>query len=73
MSNWQNVQFNTDLFSNMQKYLYTEQVAWLKAWLSKWNLKRESFYKGKGQVGILNLVKVAEEVLQGENQITKIK
>jgi hypothetical protein len=23
LSNWQNVQFNTDLFSDMQKYLYT--------------------------------------------------
>ncbi len=27
LSNWQKVQFNTDLFSDTQKYLYTEK--WL--------------------------------------------
>ncbi len=27
VSNWQKVQLNTDLFSDMQKYLYTNQMA----------------------------------------------
>ncbi len=31
LSNWQKVQFKTDLFSDMQKYLYTKELAGLKA------------------------------------------
>ncbi len=30
LSNWQKVQLNTDLFSGMQKYLYTNPMAQLK-------------------------------------------
>ncbi len=30
VSNWQKVQLNTHLFSDTQKYLYTNQMAWLK-------------------------------------------
>jgi len=37
MINWQKVHLNTDLFSDTQRYLYTKQMAWLKAWLNKWN------------------------------------
>ncbi len=31
LSNWQKVQLNTDLFSDTQKYLYTENMALLKS------------------------------------------
>jgi hypothetical protein len=37
MSNLQKVQLNTDLFSETREYLYTEKLAWLKAWLNKLN------------------------------------
>ncbi len=30
MSNWQKVQLNTDLFSDTQKYLSANQMAWSK-------------------------------------------
>ncbi len=30
--NWQKVQLNTDLFSDMKKYLYTREMALFKAW-----------------------------------------
>ncbi len=30
VSNWQKVQYNTDLFLDMQEYLYNSQVAGLK-------------------------------------------
>ncbi len=42
-SNWQKVQFNTDLFSDTQKYLYTNELAWLKDWLKQMRLKEGSF------------------------------
>jgi hypothetical protein len=35
LSNWEKVHLNTDLFSDMQKYLYTKEMARLKAWLNK--------------------------------------
>ncbi len=42
LSNWQKVQLNTDLFSDMQKYLYTEK--WLNENIVRWiGLKVSAF------------------------------
>jgi len=64
LSNLQKVRLNTDLFSDMQKYLYTNQTISLTD-----NIKKgEGFNHGRAEVlAILIEWKVGEEVLRGRN------
>jgi hypothetical protein len=48
--NWQKVQLNTDLFSDTQKYLYTNQMVQLKDNLMCWIKKGEGFNLGKAEL-----------------------
>jgi hypothetical protein len=58
---------NTDLFSDKQKYFYTNQMVKLKDKMS-WIKNGEGFNRGKAEcAGVLNLGNVAEEFLRGRN------
>jgi hypothetical protein len=50
LSNLQKVQLNTDLFSDMQKYLYTNQMISLTDNYKNWIKKGESFNQGRAEV-----------------------
>ncbi len=57
MSNWQNVQLNSDLFSDMQKYLYTKKGL-IKTCLHKWYKKAgKKINKGIEKFGLELLFK----------------